>query len=62
MSSIMKKSADVTSHHTLVEVELRRKTLYEELLDRIKDWESDCGFRIRLSEKEISHILLRYHI
>jgi hypothetical protein len=56
----MKKSTDVTSHDTLVEVELRRKTLYEELLDRLKDWKFDCGFRIHLSEKEISHILLRY--
>jgi hypothetical protein len=59
-ASEMEKSTDVTSHNTLVEVELRRKTLYEELLDRITDWIFDSGVHIRLSEREISHILLRY--
>jgi hypothetical protein len=60
-SSSQKDAAnDVTSYHTLVEVELTRKIYYEQLLQSVRRWLLDCGDRIHLSEMQIAHILLRY--
>ncbi|CAF1534719.1 unnamed protein product, partial [Adineta steineri] len=59
----LQKNTDVTSHHTLIEVELRRKTLYEDILKCIKNWifdQSDRNDRRRLTEMQMSHLLLRY--
>ncbi|CAF1689465.1 unnamed protein product, partial [Adineta ricciae] len=55
------KTTDVTKHHTLVEVELRRKSLYEDLVKSVKNWIFDrSDGRRRLSEMQMSHLVLRY--
>ncbi|CAF4037983.1 unnamed protein product [Adineta steineri] len=59
----LQKNTDVTSHHTLIEVELRRKTLYEDILKCVKNWifdHSERSDRKRLTEMQMSHLLLRY--
>ena len=53
-------SVDVTLHQNLVETELIREKLYEEILESVRKWIFDSNDRIRLSEMQISHILLRY--
>lgn len=59
-SSQIDKTSGITSFPSLVEVELIRETLYEELLECLRRWIFKCGSRLRLSETQISHILLRY--
>lgn len=59
-SSQMEKTTDITSHKCLVEVELRRRALYADLLESVKRWLFERSSRIRLSKRQLSHILLHY--
>ena len=59
-SSKLDKTGGNTSLQNLVETELLRETLYEQLLDCVRSEILRFGSRVRLSDMQISHILLRY--
>lgn len=54
------KTTDIAAHTSLIEIEQRRKTLYEDLLEYVRRWLIERNGRIRLSAMQLSHILLRY--
>ncbi|CAF0894899.1 unnamed protein product [Adineta ricciae] len=59
-SSRSAKTKDIISEKRLVETELYRKKLYERLLESVSTWLFDRNARVRLTEMQIAHIVLRY--